>query len=178
VEYLVKVRVVIILAIAMLALSERSFAHTHQPVDVKSLAQADPAAADKAVVEPAPESSRASRDSDTVIVSFRFSPLEIDPSLVEYLNLTPRQLRAIQRLISQERREIDPLKTQLQSSHRKLLAAAGQGQSREAEVLAATEAGILTKLLIKSAHMQARLRNLLTHKQQEKLADLNRSTQP
>jgi Spy/CpxP family protein refolding chaperone len=76
----------------------------------------------------------------------------------------------MQRLISKERREIEPLKAQLQTSHEKLLAAAGQGH--ETEALAAAEARILTRLLIKSAHMQATLRNLLTPEQQKKLEEL------
>ena len=173
-----KIRLVIILAIAILASPERSFAHSYQPADVKSLAQMDPAGSEKKITESASADSGLSRDNETLVVSFQFSPLEIDPSLAKYLNLTPRQIRAVQRLISQQRREIEPLKTQLQSSHQKLLAAADQGQSTETETLAATEARILTKLLIKSAHIQARLHSLLTHQQQKKLEELNRSRQP
>lgn len=40
--------------------------------------------------------------------------------------------------------------------------------------LAATEARILTNLIIKSTRTQARLHHLLTHEQQKKLEDLNR----
>jgi hypothetical protein len=68
--------------------------------------------------------------------------------------------------------------TQLQSIHEKLVTAVDQGQSKETELLAATEARVLTKLIIKSARIQARLHNLLTHAQQKRLEDLNRSRLP
>jgi len=175
-ECIVKVRLVVILAIAILAYSEHSFAHTHQPADVKSQAQTDSAApAARQVTEAAPGNSRSSRDNEIVIVALPFSSLELDPLLAEYLNLTSRQIRAIQHLMSQERREVEPLKTELQSTHGKLLAAADQRESKEIGVLAATEARILTKLMIKSSRTQARLYGLLTHEQQKKLEDLNRS---
>lgn len=175
-ERIVKVRLLVILAIAILACSERSFAHPRQPADVKSQAPTVPAAsAAKKVTESALGDSRRSRDNETVVVDLPFPSLEIDPSLAEYLSLTSAQIGAIQHLVSQERRELEPLMTQLQLTHEKLLAAADQGQSKETEILAATEAKILTKLLIKSARIQARLHNLLTHEQQKKFEDLNRS---
>ncbi len=174
-----KSRLVVILAIAILAYSECSFAHTNQPADVKSQAQRDSAAsAANQVTETAQGDSRPSRDNETVIVALQFSSLELDPSLAEYLSLTSRQIRAIQHLMLRERRELEPLKTELQSTHGKLLAAADQGQSKEMEILAATEARILTKLIIQSSRTQARLHGLLTPGQQKKLKDLNRSGQP
>ena len=173
-----KASLIVILAIAFLASTERSFAHAYQPADVKTPVQMDPAGSEKKITESAPADSGLSRDNETMVVSFQFSPLEIDSSLANYLNLTPRQLRAVQRLISQQHREIEPLKIQLQSSHQKLLAASDQGDAKETETLAATEARILTRLLIKSAHIQAKLHGLLTHEQQKKLEELNHSRQP
>lgn len=174
-ECIVKVRLAVILAIVILAYSVRSFAHTHQPADVKWQAQTDSAAAEaKQVNEAAHEDSKPSRDDGIIIVDLPFSSLEIDPLLAEYLNLTSRQIRAMQHLVSQERREIEPLETQLQSTHGKLVAAAHLGQSKKTEILAAKEARILTKLIVKSSLTQARLHSLLTQEQQKKLEDLNR----
>ena len=171
-----KSRLVFILAIAMLAYSERSFAHTDQPADVKSQAPTDSAAsAANQVTEPVQEDRRPSRDNETVIVALPFSSSELDPSLAEYLRLTSRQIREIQDLMSQQRLELEPLKAELQSTHRKLLAAADQGQSKQMEVLAATESRLLTELIILSSRTQARLHALLTHEQQKKLEDLNGS---
>ena len=178
-ESIVKARFVVILAIAILTCSERSFAHTRQPADVKSHAPTDPPASTaKKLTGSALGDSRPSRDNETVIVDLPFPSLEIDPSLAEYLSLTSTQIEAIQNLVSQERRELEPLMTQMQSTHERLLAAVDQGQTRETEILAAAEARIMTKLLIKSARIQARLNNLLTHEQQKKLEGLNRSRQP
>ena len=174
-----KVELVVILAIATIASSERSFPHTHRPSDVKSLAQAGSAAAGAKQVTPAAQGdSGQGQDSETVIVDLPFPPLDIDSSLAEYLSLTSTQIRAIQRLVLEERRELEPLMAQLQSTQEKLLAAVDQGQSTETRVLAATEARILTNLLIKSAHMQAKRHHLLTREQQLKLDGLNRSRQP
>jgi hypothetical protein len=160
----VKARLVVVLAIAIFGYSEHSLAHTQ----VKSQGQTDSAVpASTHIIEAL--DSRPSRDNETVIVDLSVSSLEIDPSFAEYLNLTARQIRAIQRLMSQERRELEPLKAQLQRTHRKLLAAADQGQSRKSEILAATEARILTRLIITNSRSQARLHSLLTHEQQKKL---------
>jgi LTXXQ motif family protein len=155
----------------MLACSERSFARTRQPADVKSQAQADAAASPSKHVTEVVD-ARSPRDNGTVILDLSFSSLEIDPSFAEYLSLTASQITAIQRLMSQERREVEPLKAQLQSIHRKLLAASDRGQPRETEVFAVTEGRILTKLIIKNSRTQARLHGLLTHEQRKKLGDL------
>jgi hypothetical protein len=170
---IVNVRLVVILAIAILAYAQRSSAHTRQAV--KAQEQTDStASAVKQVTEAAEGDSRQSRDNETVMVDLPFPSLEVDPLLAEYLGLTSRQISTIQHLVSQERRETEPLMTQLQSTHEKLLTAADQGQSKETEILASTEARILTKLIIKSTRTQARLHHLLTHEQQKKLEDLNR----
>lgn len=173
-----KARLVVILAIAMLAGSERSFPRTHQPSDMKSAAPADSAAsAIRPVTVAAQGNFRQRQDRETVIADLPFPSVEIDPSLADYLGLSSRQIRAVQHLVSEERRELDPMMAHMRSTHEKLLAASAC-QSKEAEVLAATEAGILTKLLIKSADLQARRRKLLTREQQMKLEGLNLSRQP
>ena len=173
------VKLVVILAMATIACSKRSFPHTHRPSDVKSLSQAGSAASAAKQVTPAAQGdSWQSQDTETVIVDLPLPSLEIDPSLAEYLGLTSSQIRSVQQLVSQERQELEPLMTQLQSTHEKLLAAVDRGQSTETRVLAATEARILTKLLIKSAHMQAKRHSLLTREQQLKLEGLNRTRRP
>ncbi len=164
-------RLIVILAIATLACSERSFAHAAPPADVKLQAQADSAAAGNQA-EAVQVDPHSSRDNETVIVDLSLTSLEIDSSFAEYLNLTSRQITAIQRLMLEERRELEPLKAQLRSIHRKLLAAADNGQLKETESLAAKEARILTKLIIANSRTQARLHALLTHQQQKKLGDL------
>jgi hypothetical protein len=175
----VKLRLIVILAIAVLACSKRSSAHVYQPADVKSDAPTQPPGSRATkVTEAALGDPRPSRDDDAVVIDLPFRSLEIDTALAENLRLTSTQIGAIQHLVSQQRREIEPLMTQLQSIHEKLVTAVDQGQSKETELLAATEARVLTKLIIKSARIQARLHNLLTHAQQKRLEDLNRSRLP
>jgi Spy/CpxP family protein refolding chaperone len=112
------------------------------------------------------------------MVDLPFPSLDISPLVAEYLDLTSRQISAIEHLVSQERREIEPLMIRLQSTHEKLVAAADQGRSKETNILAAIEARILTKLIIKTTRTQARLHHVLTHEQQKKLEDINRLMQP
>jgi len=171
----VKIRLVIVLAIAIVVGSELSAAHTHPLADVKSQAPTDSSAsAAKQIADVKPVDSRPSPDNATLIVEFQFPAPEIDPTLAEYLDLTETQISAMQLLLSQERREIDPLKTRLRSTHGKLLVATEQNQSKDIRILAATEARILTKLITKSFRAQAKLHGLLTNEQQKKLEDLNR----
>lgn len=175
-----KIRLVVILASAMFAYSGRSFAHTRQPAAVKLQLQADSAASQaKLSTQAAPGASGISQDisqdsdNETVIVALPFSFLELDSSLAEYLSLTPRQIREIQHLISQQHRELEPLQSQLRLTQGKLLAAADRAQAKEIELLADMEARILTKLVIKSSRILARFYDLLTPAQQKKLEDLN-----
>jgi LTXXQ motif family protein len=175
----VKVRLVIILAIASLAYSGRSYANTRQPSDVKARPQADSVAPTlERIPEGADADSGPSPDGETVIVNLPFPSLEIDSSIAEYLNLDPAQVEAIQHLVEQEHQELEPLMAELQSTHEKLLAATAQGHAQETEALAAAEARLLTELIIKSTRTEVSLHGLLTEEQQKKLEDLNRSKQP
>src|SRR5258708_11515258 len=114
-----KTSLVVVLAIAIAAPSERALAYAPQPADVKSLAQPELAATENKVTEPAPADPDASKGNETLVVSFQFPRLAIDPALAHYLDLSPKQLQTMQRLISKERLEIEPLKAQLQTSHEK-----------------------------------------------------------
>jgi Spy/CpxP family protein refolding chaperone len=122
----------------------------------------------------------ASQASEIVMVALPFSSLQLDPSLAQYLDLTASQSRAIQKLMSDERRDLQPLMAQLKTTREKLLTATGSSQANEKEVkaLAATQAGMLAKLIVANSRMQAQLYKLLNREQQRKLDDLKRSSEP
>ena len=68
------------------------------------------------------------------MVTLPFSSLQLNPSLAQYLELTPSQSNAIQRLMSDERRNLQPLIEQLRTTREKLLAATGSGPAKEKQV--------------------------------------------
>lgn len=128
-------------------------------------------------VKPDPAAAQA---SDIVMVALPFSSLQLNPSLAQYLDLTASQSRAIQELMTEERRNLQPLMAQLQTTREKLLAATGAGQANEKEVkaLAATQAGMLAQLIVANSRMQAKLYKLLNPEQRKKLDDFKRASEP
>jgi len=110
------------------------------------------------------------------MVTLPFSSLQLNPSLAQYLELTPSQSNAIQRLMSDERRNLQPLIEQLRTTREKLLAATGSGPAKEKQVKAL--AARLAKLIVANSRMQARLYKLLNSGQQKKLADFKRASDP
>ena len=122
----------------------------------------------------------AAKASEIVMVALPFSSLELNPSLAQYLDLTASQTKAIQQLMADERRNLQPLMAQLQTTREKLRAATGSGQANEKEVkaLAATQANMLARLIVANSRMQAKLYKLLTREQQKKLDDFKRASEP
>jgi hypothetical protein len=48
-------------------------------------------------------------------VALPFSSLQLNPSLVEYLNLSQSQVEAIQQLMLQEQQNLEPVMTELRT---------------------------------------------------------------
>jgi len=130
-----------------------------------------------AITQPTPVPAK---QSEIVMVALPFSSFELSPSLAQYLGLTAEQISAIEKLMSEERRNLGPLMAQMQANKAKLLAASGHPQSNQKEVkaLAAAQAGMLTELIIANSQMQAKLYKLLTVEQQKKLDNFKQSNEP
>jgi Spy/CpxP family protein refolding chaperone len=112
-----------------------------------------------------------------VTVALPFSSLQLNPSLSEYLSLTPPQVAAIQQMMVFERRQsLDPLMRQLRFTREKLLAI-GSDRMNEKEIkgLAQAEAALLAKLIVANARIQSRIYKLLSPDQQKKLGDLQQT---
>ena len=124
--------------------------------------------------------SAAAEASQIVMVALPFSSLQLNPSLAQYLELTESQSRAIQKLMTEERRDLQPLMAQLRSARARLVAATGADEANEKEMkaLAATQARMLAKLIVANSRMQAKLYKLLTTEQQKKLDDFKRTSEP
>jgi len=126
-----------------------------------------------------PPAPTEAKQNDIVTVELPFSSLELSPSLAEYLRLSSEQISAIEKLMSEERHNLEPLMTQMQANKTKLLAASGHRQTNEKEVkaLATTQAAMLTELIVSNSRMQEKLYKLLTPEQQKKLDDFRRSSE-
>lgn len=118
-----------------------------------------------------------SREGEIVMVALPFSSLKLSPSLAQYLELSSEQVNAIQQLMSDEGRNLEPLMVQMRATKTKLLAATANRQTNEKEIkaLASAEAYMLTKLILANSRMQARLYKLLSREQQKKLDALKQS---
>jgi Spy/CpxP family protein refolding chaperone len=156
-------------------MSVEQYQLTHMQVELLSLwreiAQEDVARIPDAPAEPAP-----TQDSEIVMVALPFSSLQLNPSLSDYLSLTPSQVAAIQQVMVLERQSLQPLTTQLRITREKLLATSGDRMSeKEVKSLAQAEAALLAKLIVANARMQSKIDKILSPDQQKKLSDLERT---
>jgi Spy/CpxP family protein refolding chaperone len=105
-----------------------------------------------------------------------FSSLQLNPSLSEYLSLTPSQVAGIEQVMVRERQSLQPLMTQLRITREKLLAI-GSDRMNEKEIksLAQAEAALLAKLIVANARMHSKIYRILSPDQQKKLGDLERT---
>jgi Spy/CpxP family protein refolding chaperone len=117
---------------------------------------------------------------EMVLVAMPFSSLQLSPSLVEYLGLTPKQVKAIQRLMDQERPITEPLMVELRTTSGEL-GALQQSQNNEdqgsAQRLAATQARLLKQLMRANSHLQRRINGVLDPRQRRKLDSFKRTSE-
>jgi len=115
-------------------------------------------------------------EGEIVTVALPFSSLQLNPSLSEYLSLTPMQVAAIRQVMTQERQSLQPLMTEMRVTREKLLVI-GSDRVNEKEVrsLAQAEASLLARLIVANARMQSKIYKVLSPEQQRKLSDLERT---
>jgi len=116
------------------------------------------------------------QESDVVTVALPFSSLQLNPSLAKYLNLTPTQVEAIQRVMAREQDSFEPLITELRVTGDKLLAIGSEHlNAKQLKALADTEASLLARLIVANARMQSTIYKILGPEQQKRLSDLERT---
>lgn len=113
---------------------------------------------------------------ESIVLPLPFSSLQLNASLARYLELSSSQIDAITALMASQRRDLQPLMTQLESTRQRLSAAAQKGNPRKDEVqsLALTQARLLTKVIAANSHLQIKISWLLNSEQRRKLEELNR----
>ena len=119
-----------------------------------------------------------SSPGNLVLVTMPFSSLQLSPSLVEYLGLTPRQVRSIKRLMDRERSTTEALMHELRTASGELGAAIEQSQNNEnegaAQRLAAKRALLLKQLMRANSSLQRKINDVLDPKQRKKLDSFKR----
>ena len=116
------------------------------------------------------------RENEVVTVALPFSSLQLNPSLAQYLNLTPTQLEGIQQIMTREQRNSESLTTALRFTREKVLAIGSEHiDEKQLKALADTEARLLARLIVANARMQSKIYKLLSPEQQERLSDLERT---
>ncbi|SRR5579871_4908498 len=131
---------------------------------------------DVAQIPEAPANPAPTENGEVVMVALPFSSLQLNPSLAEYLSLTPSQVATIQQVMSRERQSLQPLMTQMRSTREKLLAVSGDRMNeKEVKNLAQAESTLLSRLIVANARMQSRIYKVLSADQQKKLRDLERT---
>jgi Spy/CpxP family protein refolding chaperone len=132
--------------------------------------------ADSTRIPPGDANPPPTQESEIVMVSLPFSSLQLNPSLADYLSLTPSQIKAIHQIMMQERQSLQPLMGQIRIAREKLLAISGDHMNaKEVKGLANAQAELVAKLIVSNARMQSRIYRILAPGQKKKLSDLERS---
>ena len=141
---------------------------------LREILQQDISRAATAAPRSAPDRTQ---QDEIVMVALPFSSLQLKPSTIEYLDLSSAQVESIEKLLSDERRNLVPLMAKMQETREQLLSATDQGQpmdNKEVKALAATQARNLTKLIVANSEMRTKIYQLLSPTQQKKLDEFQR----
>lgn len=109
-------------------------------------------------------------------------PLACSPNipeqLVNYLELTPSEIQALQAQVTEQCKQVQPLVDRLDKSRRKLMAMKLNGEAGEREVqdVAAEQSQIMKQLIVMNSQLETKLYSLLTKEQQRKINALLRQT--
>ena len=115
-------------------------------------------------------------------MAFVIPPLVCSPAipnqLVDYLQLTPVEVRALQAKVIEQCKQVQPLVEQLEKSRSKLLAMKlnGKVDDREVQALAAEQSQIIKQIIVANSQLETNLYNTLTSEQQRKVDGLLRQT--
>ena len=109
-------------------------------------------------------------------------PLVCSPNipnqLVDYLQLTPLEIQALQAKVTEQCKQVQPLVERLEKSRSKLLAMKlnGKVDDKEVQALAAEQSQIIKQIIVANSQLETKLYNTLTSEQQRKVDGLLRQT--
>jgi len=115
---------------------------------------------------------------DTLVVSPPDSSSDVPTAIIEFLDLTPLQIAAIQAQIAVQRVQVQSLMKQLTNNRRELIATTLKGHfdTRQVRKLAAKQARILEPLVVANARLQTEIYKILTVEQQRRLDVVRKET--
>jgi hypothetical protein len=121
--------------------------------------------------------SNPARAEMSAVVALPFSSLQLNPTLTQYLQLTPSQAAAIEEVMSNERRNFEPMMAELRATSQKLFLANQQGHTngKDVHALTTSQATILSKLIVANSRMQAKIYAILDGGQRKKLDHLKQA---
>ena len=126
-----------------------------------------------AQANPAPQIPSAS-----VILPPRTCSPDISEQLVSYLELSPRQVEAIQAQVTAQCEQVQPLMERLEESRRKEISIklSGKFDAKEVQALAAEQSEIIKQLIVANSQLEIKLYSMLTSEQQRKVDGLLRQS--
>jgi len=115
---------------------------------------------------------------DTLVVSPPDSSSDVPTAIIEFLDLTPLQIAAIQAQIAVQRVQVQSLMKQLTNNRRELIATTLKGHFdiRQVRKLAAKQARILEPLVVANTRLQTEIYKILTVEQQRRLDVVRKET--
>jgi len=101
---------------------------------------------------------------------------DIPPQLVDYLQLTPLEVRSVQEQVLEACRKVEPLVDQLEKSRRQLMSMElnGTAGGKDIQALAAEQSKIMQQLIVMNSQLESKLYSLLNTEQQRKINGLIR----
>ncbi len=103
---------------------------------------------------------------------------DIPNQLVDYLQLTPLEIQALQAQVTEQCKQVQPLVDRLDKSRRKLMSMKldGKADDKEVQAVAAEQSQIIKQLIVMNSQLETKLYSLLTSEQQRKVDGLLRQT--
>jgi Spy/CpxP family protein refolding chaperone len=126
-----------------------------------------------------PKKDDPSPTDQAVVVALPFSSLQLNPSLEQYLKLTPEQSSAIRQVMARERSYVTPLMAEFNATRQKLEMATRSSRPDQKQIrsLALIQARLLTRLVAEDADLQGKISHLLNSEQRRKIEKFNQTNE-
>jgi Spy/CpxP family protein refolding chaperone len=101
---------------------------------------------------------------------------DIPNQLIDYLQLTPREIQALQAQVSEECSQVQPFVDRLEKSRRKLMSMKldGKADDNEVQAAAAEQSQIIKQVIVMNSQLETKLYSMLTTEQQQRVDELLR----
>ncbi len=101
---------------------------------------------------------------------------DIPRQLIDYLDLTPVEVQALEAAVTEECKQVQPLVEKLEKSRRKLMALKldKKADDRQVQTNAAEQSQVMKQLIVANSQLETKLYSMLTTEQQRKVDGLLR----